>query len=181
MKTIAGVIAASAGTLLAFLVEQALPSIGFLHGARLLLIPMVFCYAAMILPLPAVLALAGFTGLLTDLANLHVIDGRVEIAVGWSIVFYVIFGLISHGLQNAMLRGHWWPFILLSGLGTAALPLLQLVMISFRREGFVFDSVCVWRILAPGMIAMLLAPFLHHAVKPFSGLFPEEDLLPRDY
>lgn len=181
MKTSSGIVASCVGIFLAFLLQQALPAIGVLHGARLVLVPMIFCYAAMVLPLPAMLGVAFYTGLLTDLMYLHVVAGRVEIALGWSIVFYVIFGLIAQGLQETMRRGHWWPFVLLSGLGTSAVLLLQLVMISFRREGFAFDDACLWRAFSPGFLAAALAPALHFAVKPFGSFFPERDRIPRDY
>ncbi len=73
----------------------------FFHGARVFLVPMLFCYGALAMPFWAMLLMAVYTGFLTDLAYLNVTDGHVEIALGWSIVVFVFFGLFAHGLQPA--------------------------------------------------------------------------------
>ena len=47
------------------------------------------------------------------------------------------------------------------------LLLLQFAMITVRRfeeGGFVFSTTVVWQIVAPGVIAFLLAPVVHAAV-----------------
>ena len=181
MKTFTGLTATCVGVFLAFLLQQCLPGVGVFHGGRIVLVPTIFCYAAMVLPFPATMGLAIYTGMLTDLMYLNVVDGQVEIALGWSIVFYVIFGLIAQGLQNSMQHGRWWPYVLLSALGTSALLFLQLVMICFRREGFVFDSAGLWRIFAPGLIAVMFAPLLYLGILPFTGFFPNHDAIPREY
>ena len=181
MKTFTGVTASCIGIFLAFLLQQCLPALGACHGARLVLVPTIFCYAAMVLPFPAMLGIAVYTGLLTDLMYLHAVDGKVEIALGWSIVFFVMFGLIAQGLHGSMLHGRWWPFVLLSALGTSALLFLQLVMICFRRDEFVFEIAGLWRILAPGFMAAVFAPVLYLGILPFTSFFPREDLIPREY
>lgn len=181
MKTLVGLAALFAGVFAAFLLQQALPAINMLHGARFVFVPMLFCYAAMVLPFPVMLTAAFYTGLLTDLMYLHVVGGHVEIALGWSIVYFVIFGSIANGLRSAMQEGTWWPFIPLSALGTSVFLFLQFAMITMRRETFVFEQAVLWRILAPGMIAALLAPLLHLAIKPFSYFFSAEPLSQRGY
>ena len=172
MKAVSGALAACAGVFAAFLLQQALPAIHVLHGARFVLVPMIFCYAAMALPFPAMLFAAFCTGLLSDLMYLSVVEGRVEIALGCSIVFFVISGSIVNGFRPSYLRGHWWPVIPLGVACTWAFLLMQFAMISLRREGLVFDQAILWRVLAPGFLAGLLVPLLHAAVKPFSDLLP---------
>ena len=174
MKAAAGALAACVGVFAAFLLQQALPAVHVLHGARFLFVPLVFCYGAMVLPFPAMLLVAFFTGLLSDLMYLNVVGGRVEIALGCSIVFFVIYGCIANGLRPSYLRGHWWPVIPLSVICTWGFLLMQIAMISLRREGFVFDEAILWRLLAPGLLAGLFAPLLHAAVKPFSTLIPDD-------
>ena len=181
MKTCVGVTASCVGIFLAFLLQQSLPALGLFHGARLVLVPTIFCYAAMVLPFPAMLGVAFYTGLLTDLMYLHAVDGQVEIALGWSIVFYVFLGLIAQGLQGSMRQGQWGSFVLLSTHGTSALLFLQLVMICLRRDGFVFESAGLWRIFAPGFLAAFFAPLLYLAIMPFTSFFARDDLIPRDY
>jgi hypothetical protein len=161
MKTFAGLSALLLAIFLAFPVQEMIPAISVLHGARLLLVPALFYYGAVALPTPAMLGLAVFTGLLTDLAYLHVVSGQVEIAVGWSIVFFVISGLLANGLQPAFKRGYWWIPIPVTLVGTSLFLLMQFAMLSLRREGFFFDEVVVWRVLGAGGLSAIVAAMIH--------------------
>lgn len=181
MKAIIQLLMLFLGVFVAFLLQQALPPIPSAHGARFVFVPMIFCYSAMVLPFPAMLAAAFYTGLLTDLMYLHVVGGHVEIGLGWSIFYFVIFGSISNGLRSSMEEGTWWPFIILSALGTSAFLLSQFLMVTFRREGIVFDEVVLWRVLAPGAVAALCAPLLHFGVKSFGSFLPSDPLETRGY
>jgi cell shape-determining protein MreD len=162
------------GVFLAFVLQAFIPPVDFLHGARVVLVPMIFLYAALVFPTWAMLLAALYTGLMTDLAYLHVVDGRVEIGLGFSIVFFVVTGLLANGFQPAFRRGHWWIHALLSAGVTAAFLAVQFAMISFRREGFVFNELVAWRILAPGLIAGVLAPFFHLIVAQASQFLPAD-------
>ena len=181
MKAAVGALAACIGVFAAFLLQQSLPAIHVLHGARFVFVPMIFCYAAMALPFPAMLLVAFCTGLLSDLMYLNVIEGRVEIALGCSIVFFVIYGSIANGFRPSYLRGHWWPVIPLSVICTWAFLFMQFAMISLRREAFVFDQAILWRLFAPGLLAGLFAPLLRAVVSPFSALIPENPWRTRKY
>ena len=181
MKAAVGALAVCVGVFAAFLLQQSLPAIHVLHGARFVFVPMIFCYAAMGLPFPAMLLAAFCTGLLSDLMYLNVVEGRVEIAVGCSIVFFVIYGCIVNGFRPSYLRGHWWPVIPLSVICTWGFLLMQIAMISLRREGCVFDQAILWRVFAPGLLAGLVVPILHVVVKPFASLIPENPCRARNY
>ncbi len=181
MKAAIGLAATCAGVFLALLLQQALPAVHVLHGARFVFVPLIFCLAAMALPFPLMLVAAFFTGFLCDLMYLHVIGGRVEIALGCSIVFFVIYGSIANGLRPSYLQGHWWPLVPLAGGGTAAYLLMQFAMISLRREGWEFDSALLWRVLAPGCMAAVFAPILCAAVKPFAARLPQGFVIERNY
>jgi hypothetical protein len=174
MRLLISGVALVVGVFLAFVVQAFIPPVGFLHGGRIVLVPMIFCYAAMVFPTWAMVLAALYTGLLTDLAYLHVVDGRVEIGLGFSIVFFVVFGLLANGFQPAFRRGHWWIHALLAALGTSAFLAAQFLMITFRREGFVVNELVAWRILGPGVVAGLLAPFFHLIVAHASQFLPED-------
>ncbi len=181
MKAAMALLATCAGVFLAILFQQALPAVHAWYGARFVLVPLVFCMGAIALPFPLMLLAAFFTGFLCDLTYLHVVEGRVEIALGCSIVFFVIYGSIANGLRPSYLDGRWWPIVPLAGGGTAAYLLMQFVMISVRREGFEFDPALIWRMLIPGCIAAILAPILYSAVKPFGSAHVKADELGRNY
>jgi hypothetical protein len=181
MRTGIGLVSTFAGVFLALLLQQALPAIHVLHGARFVFVPMIFCLAAMALPFPAMLAAAFFTGFLCDLMYLHVVGGRVEIALGCSIVFFVIYGSIANGFRPSWHQGRWWPLIPVSAVGTSAYLLMQFLMLSLRREGFEFDEALLWRVFAPGALAALLAPVFYAGVRPLSALLPAESILGRGF
>ena len=173
MKDATGLAATCAGVFLALLLQQALPASQVLHGARLVLVPTIFCLAAMSLPFPLMLAAAFITGFLCDLAYLHIVGGRVEIAMGWSIVFFVIYGSIANGFRPSYRLGHWWPVVPVAALGTSSFLLMQFLMITLRREGFEFHTDVLWRVFAPGLLAAVFAPALYLAVRPFSAMLPQ--------
>lgn len=181
MKVTAGLLATVIGVFAALLIQQALPSIGVLGGARWVLVPTIFCLAAMSLPFPAMLAAALVTGFFSDLAYLHVVGGRVEIALGCSIIYFVIFGSLSNGFRPSLLRGHWWPLVPMAAVGTAGFLLMQFAMISLRRESLELVPAVAWRILVPGVLAAGMAPLLYLAVRPFAALFPPDQTMGRGY
>lgn len=178
MKLTAGWFALAVGIFLMFLIQVWIPPIRSLEGARVLLVPMLFCYGALALPAWAMLLLAAYTGFLTDLWYMNPVDGQVEIALGWSMVYFVIFGLVAHGFQPAFQRGHWWLHPLLSAAGTILFLALQYLMITFRRQELIFNDLVLWRILGPGLIAAVVAPFFYLAVYQTNNFFPT---LRRDY
>jgi len=177
MRSILGGIALALAIFLALPLQEFIPPLHALYGARVLLVPMLFCYGALALPGWGMLLLAMFTGFVTDLAYLHVVGGQVEIALGWSMVYFVTFGALAHGFQPAFQRGHWWIHILLSAAGTSMFLALQYVMISFRREGLVFNEIVVWRILGPGLVAAVFAPLVHLIATWSSHFVPQAGLI----
>jgi hypothetical protein len=164
MKLTVGWLSLALAIFLALIVQEFIPAVRFFHGARVFLAPMLFCYGALAMPFWAMLLMAIYTGFLIDLAYLNVPDGHVEIALGWSIVVFVFFGLFAHGLQPAFAGGRWWLHILLSAICTSAFLALQFVMICFRRQGIFFNETVAWRIAAPGLFAAVLAPLVHLTV-----------------
>ena len=173
MKALIDLIALFAGVFIAFVVQHALPPMADLHGAQVLLVPMVFCYAAVVLPFPAMLAAAFYTGLFSDLFYLHIAGGRVEIPPGVSIIYFVILGCISNGFRSVPEAKRVWIFALLSGVGTSAFLLLQFLMITWHRGGWEWASAAAWRILAPGLMAFLIAPLFHLITSHIDNLVPD--------
>jgi hypothetical protein len=138
--------------------QEFIPPMAFLGGAHLLLVPIVFSYGALWLSFPAMLVLALFTGLLSDLAFLHVVGDRVEIGLGWSMMFYVLVGTALQPLRPLLLGGRWEVHCLASGAVTLVLLLSQYAMVCLRRGSFLFDWTVFWHIAGPAAAALLLAP-----------------------
>jgi hypothetical protein len=131
-------------------------------GGQILLLPVVFFYAAAALPLWGMLASALLAGFMWDCLTVVPVDGRTEIAFGTSILVYGALGAVMNGLHPLFVRGRWQPHCLLTGVLTSALVLVEFVMVTFRREPFAFIWPReVWsRILSSGIAAAMIAPEL---------------------
>jgi len=172
MKVAIEVVSLALAIFLALVIQERIPPVDALYGARILLVPAIFCYGALALPGWAMLLLAAFTGLILDLMYLLIIHGQVEIGLGWSIVYFVLFGLFAHGFQPAFRRGKWWLHMLLSAVGTSLYLALQYAMICFRREGLVWNEIVLWRIVGPGLFASLVAMLVYLAAWQAQHFFP---------
>jgi len=130
-------------------------------GARVLLMPIIMFYGALALPTPGMLMLAFCGGLMWDALNVQMIEGNVEIALGWSIVLYATLGALMGGFRPLFQRGRWEIHCLLSGVCTSMIVLAEYLMLTFRREPviFVFNKEIWWRIGGAGLVAALLSPF----------------------
>lgn len=146
---------------LALIVQEFIPPVRFLGGAHLLLVPVLFCYGALWLSFPAMLGFAVLTGLLSDLAFLHVIGDRVEIGLGWSIIFYVLVGTALQPLRPLFREGRWEIHCLASGAATLLLLLSQYIMVCLRRGSFLFDWTIFWHLAGPSVCALLVAPIVY--------------------
>jgi hypothetical protein len=128
-------------------------------GGHVMLLPVVFFFIAAALPLPSVFFFAVIAGLMVDSLAVHPDEkGNYEIAFGWSVALFGIFGAIMNGLRSMYLRGRWELHCLLAGLLTSAM-VLEFLLITFRREPFAFHWPReVWhRIAGSGIAAALLA------------------------
>ncbi len=145
---------------LALVVQEFIPPLLFAHGARVFLLPVVLLYGAVALPYGHVLLFALIGGLIWDLHTLQFLGDRVEIALGWSIILFVVVCSLMHGLRPLFLRGRWEVHCFAMGLGTSMILLAEYLMITFRRGAPMFSEDVWWRIAAPGVVAMVLAPLV---------------------
>jgi hypothetical protein len=153
----------------ALIVQEFLPPLPFFANARLNLVPVIFCYGALWLPFPTMLGFALWTGLLADLADLHVVGDRVEIGLGWSMLFYVFAGTLLQTLRETFAAGRWEIHALASGALTLLLLLGQYLMVCLRRESFQFDNTVFWHLAGPALAALLLAPLFCFFFRLFPG------------
>ncbi len=146
--------------LIAQVAEFFIPTLPFLYNSHVYIVPVIVFYGAVVLPFPLMLALAFYSGILLDALTVQVIDGKVEISLGWSILLYAVLAGIMHGLRPLFIRGRWEVHCIMTGICTSLIVLTQYLMISFRRGSLVFSNDVWWQIGGPGLIAMLLAPII---------------------
>lgn len=140
--------------------EFFIPPLSWLYNTHIYIVPLIVFYAAVALPVPLMLAVAFYAGILLDALTVQVIGAKVEIALGWSILLYAVLAGFMHGLRPLFVRGRWEIHCLLSGVCTSFIILAQYLMITFRRGSVVFTPEVWWRIGGPGLIAMLMAPLV---------------------
>lgn len=198
MKTVLATAALAGAIFLSFVVQEFIPALQVVEGARVLLAPVFFCYGACVLPFPAMIGLAFLTGFLSDFTALQIVHhntevsdldtlqtivGSVELSAGWSILLFVASGLICQGVRPLVLRGHWWLPPLMSAVTVIFYLALQFAMLTMRRfemGGVYFSEVVAWRIFAPGLIAAALTLALVLVTTLGSGWLEERRGL-RDY
>lgn len=148
----------------ALVLEHFIPPIPQI-GARILLMPMIMFYGAVALPLPGMLLLAFTGGLMWDLLHTQIVEGSMEIALGWSVVLYSVLCAVMSGLRPLFLRGRWELHCLLCGVLTGVIPLAEYLMISIRRlpVAIQFDEHIWWRIGGSALATAFMAPFMFFA------------------
>jgi len=150
--------------------QQFIGPLPWLHGTRVLLMPIVLFYGALAFPFWAMLVLAFIAGFMwdaltvqiaftRDIATGQAIATNVEISLGWSILLYAALGSLMIGFRPLFQRGRWEVHCLLSGILTSVIVLVEYLMITLRRGEPVFTSEVWWRIGGPGLVAVVLSPF----------------------
>jgi hypothetical protein len=168
-------------TLIALIIQDFLPALSILRNTHILLVPIIFAYGALVLPFPAMLALAVFTGLITDLSTLQIVHGKVEIGLGWSIIIYAVLGTVIQGVRRAFLKGAWWLHPPISAVCTLLILTLQYLMITISRESIVFNETVAWEIFIPSMVAFLLSPLIEVLFMFIERSLSHLQRLPRGY
>lgn len=147
--------------------QHYIPPLPFLEGARVFLMPLIFFYGALAMPLGLMLALAFACGLMWDAMTVQVLQvggaPTVEIMVGFSVVLYAVLGAVMSGFRPLFQRGRWEIHCLMSGVCTSFILLSEFLMLSVRRAAmdgasFMWSPEIGWRIGGAGIVAVLLAP-----------------------
>lgn len=147
---------------LAQIAEFFIPTLPWMYNAHVYIVPLIVFYGAVVLPIPLMLALALYAGLLLDTLTVQVLGPRVEISLGWSILLYGALAGIMHGLRPLFVRGRWEVHCVVAGICTSAIILAQYLMITFRRGSLLFTREVWWQIGGPGIMAMLIAPVMFY-------------------
>lgn len=146
---------------LLLVVQEFVPPMEWLQGARLVLVPIIVVYAGLALPFPLVLLFTFVSGLMWDLLIYRELGGVAEISPGTSILVYTLVGIFAHGFRPLFMRGRWEIHCLLSGFCTVVMIAVEYAMITFRRSEISYDTEVLWRIGGPGLVAILLAPVFY--------------------
>lgn len=156
---------------LSFVTQEFLPSIPWAYHARVLLVPVVFFASAIAAPFPMMLLLAFTTGFLWDARHLVIetstavaaLDGLAPPAsptFGYSIVLYALLGSLMQGIRPLFRRGRWELPVLMSGLATALLLIIEHLWFCFLRGRFFFSEDIWLNAGTTALLSMVLSPLL---------------------
>ncbi len=153
--------------LAACMVQQFLPTIPALYGARVLILPLVFLCTAVSVDFATMLLLAFICGFLWDAQHAlapHGGDSEVysepveQLRFGYSIILYVFMGFLMQSIQPLFRKGVWHISSLLAGVSIFLYLFAEYLLINFVRGDFTFPPVTFSKIYLTGALTMLFSP-----------------------
>ena len=145
---------------------------------RLLLLPVVFCFGALALPLLPALFFALAAAVIEGLVTLQVVSGQAEFGLTAPVVFFLGWTILLQMAGEASRGMRWELHAIGSALVTLTLLGGQFLLLCAHRGGFPVDLTVVLRIAVPAAASLLLAPPLYLALAPLVPLSPQTQKLP---
>ena len=138
---------------------------------RIFLLPVLFCFGALALPLIPALFFALVVALVQGLTLFQIQSGEIELGLVGPIVFFLGWTILLQMLSEAT-HGMRWEFHALgSALVTFTLLAGEFLILCVKRGGFPVDAMVLFRLAVPSAAALLIAPFLYLLL---SALVPYE-------
>ena len=146
------------------------------HQERILLLPLIFCFGVLALPLIPALFFALVVAVVQGLMFLQIQSGEVELGLVGPVVFFLSWAIFLQMASEAT-QGMRWE---LHALGSASVTLTLLggefLILCAKRGGFPVDSTVLLRIMIPSALALLIAPLLYLSLRSLVPLVPEAGL-----
>ena len=132
---------------------------------RIQLLPVVFCFGVLALPLLPALFFALSAAVVQGLTLVQLQSGQPEFGLTLPVVFFLGWAIILQMASEAT-RGMRWE---LHALGSSAVTLSLLggefLVICAKRGGFPLDMTVLLRTAVPAAADLLLAPLLYRALR----------------
>lgn len=178
-------------TAFALVLQDFIPAIDWAYHSRVFVVPVVFFACAISVPYPVMLMLAFATGFVWDAKNLVSPDfgehgafsdiaraalsldtavPQSGITFGFTIFLYALLGSFIQGIRPLFRRGRWELPVLMTGVGTFLLLLLEFLWINFRRGGFSFPVEVWYHLLTTSLLSMFVAPFVFFLIDRLAKL-----------
>lgn len=152
-------------------VQDLLPGIPPAQG-RLLLLPVVFAFGVLALPLVPALWFALLTAIVQGLSLLHVQSGQAEMGLTVPVVFFLGWAIVLQMASEATHGMRWELHALGSALVTLTLLGGEFLLLCARRGGFPLDAAVLLKLAVPTAGALLLAPLLYLLLRSLVPLAP---------
>lgn len=149
---------------IAVAVQDLLPPIPPMQG-RVLLLPVLFCFGVMALPLIPALCFALVTALVQGLILLQIQSGQIELGLVGSVVFFLTWAILLQMVSEATQGIRWEIHALGSALVTLTLIGGEFLILCAKRGGFPADASVLLRCVIPSGAALLVAPFFYFSLR----------------
>ncbi|MEI6081614.1 MAG: hypothetical protein WCR44_04190 [Verrucomicrobiota bacterium] len=146
--------------------------------ARILLLPVVFCFGVMALPLVPSLFFALATALVQGLVLLQIQSGQAELGLTVPVVFFLVWAIVLQMASEATHGMRWEVHALGSAVVTLTLLGVEFVVLCVRRGGFPLEMTVLLRIVIPSVASLLVAPLLYLMLRKMVPVFIEGAQLP---
>jgi hypothetical protein len=147
--------------MLTIVLETLLPAMPFSGEAHLVLFPMIFSFAVLVLPFSGALFFAVMTGLIEGLLVMQIENEHVEIKLGWFIFFFVSWALIIQSISDITTGVRWELHALSAGFLTATFLLGEFFFLTFARGNFLITQEVFFLCFVPAGFSFLLAPLCY--------------------
>jgi hypothetical protein len=141
---------------------------------RLQLLPIVFAFGVLALPLLPALWFALLTALVQGLVLLQVQDGQVEIGLTLPVVFFLGWAFLLQMTSESTQGMRWELHAFGSALVTVSMIAGQFLTLCIKRGGFPVDWSVLMRIVVPSAAALLIAPLLYFALRFLVPIAPDD-------
>lgn len=148
---------------------------------RLLLLPVVFVFGVLALPVVPALWFALLTAVVHGLVLLQVQSGQTEMGLTLPIVFFLGWAILLQMASEATHGMRWELHSIGSALVTLTLLTGEFLFLCIKRGGFLLDSAVLLKIAVPSAAAVLLAPLLYlplRSLVPFASA-PDASQIPK--
>jgi hypothetical protein len=140
---------------------------------RILLLPVVFCFGALALPLMPALFFSLMVALVQGLVLLKIQSGQAEFTLVVPVVFFLSWTILLQMASEATHGMRWELHAIGSALVTITLLGGEFLILSLNRGGVPVTMTVLLRAGIPAMVSLLIAPLLYlllGSLVPFAPL-----------
>lgn len=146
---------------------------------RLLLLPVLFSFGVLALPVVPALFYALLTAVVQGLLVLQVQSGQPEFGLTLPVVFFILWALILQMASEASRGMRCELHAFGSTLVTLTLLSGEFVILCIKRGGFPLDPSLLLRVAVPAAGAFLLSPLLYFSLRNLVPLAPGGETNPQ--
>ena len=141
-------------------------------GARIQLLPILFCLGVMSLPVLPAAAFALAVAVVQGLALLQVQSGQAELGLTLPVLFFLSWGLVLRMTADATGGIRWETHAAASALVTLTMLGGEFLVLCMKRGGFPVSGPVLAKIAIPSVAALLVSPLLYTLLR---GVVPRAD------